>query len=144
MKVLITGERSPLESVIIQELRAENKVYLMGTGPAEMDVEFIQCDILNVDAVRQAVEGMDAIIHLSELPRDDGVNAESREQQELNFATRGTYYLMQAAASEGIQRFIYGSSLSVFDSCPETCVATETWMPRPRAEAGSMAKYLTI
>lgn len=142
MKVLITGGTKPLESAIIRELKMEHQVYLMGTGPAEMNVELIPCDILDMDAVQQAVKGMEAIIHLSELPHDDAMNTEDREQQELDFATRGTYYLMKAAASEGIQRFVYKSSLSVFDSCPESWIATETWLPRPRAEAGSMAKYL--
>ncbi len=142
LKVLITGGAKTLESAIIQELKVEHQVYLMGTGPAEMDAEFIQCDILNIDAVQQAVKGMDAIIHLSELPHDDAMHTEKREQRELDFTTRSTYYLMQAAASEGIQRFVYKSSLSVFDSCPESWVATETWLPRPRAEARSMAKYL--
>lgn len=142
MKVLITGGTKPLESAIIRELKAEHQVYLMGTEPAEMDVEFIPCDILNMDAVQQAVKGMEAIIHLSELLHDDAMNTEDREQRELDFATRGTYYLMQAAASEGIQRFVYKSSLSVFGSCPESWVATEIWLPRPKAKARSMAKYL--
>jgi nucleoside-diphosphate-sugar epimerase len=142
LKVLITNSTKPLRPAIIQELKAEHQVYLMGTGSDETDIEFIPCDILNMDSVQQAVKGMEAIIHLSEMPYDNGMNAEDREQRELDYVTRGTYYLMQAAVSEGIQRFVYGSSLSLFDSCPESWVATETWMPRPKAEGKPMAKYL--
>jgi nucleoside-diphosphate-sugar epimerase len=95
-----------------------------------------------MDEIQQAVKGMDAVIHLAELPRDVSVDSEGREQQELDFATKGTYYLMRAAVSGGVQRVIYKSSLSVFDSCEEGWVVTETWLPRPKAEAKSMAKYL--
>ncbi len=142
MKVLITGGKGVLESAVAQVLKEEHQVYLMDNEPFETDFEFIQCDILDMDALQQAVKGMDAIIHLSDLPDDDAADPEDREQQELDFATRGTYYLAQAAVSEGVQKFIYKSSLSVFDSCPESWIATEIWLPRPKAEAKSMAKYL--
>jgi len=142
LKVLITGGNGPLESAIIQELNVEHQLYLMGVEPVETDIEFIQCDIFDMDAIQQAVKGMDAIIHLWEPSHDASANAEWRGQRALDFATRGSYYLMQAAAAEGIQRFIYKSSLSIFDSCPESWVVTETWLPRPKAEAGAMAKYL--
>ena len=141
MKVLVTGGTGQLGLAVAQELKDVHQVYLMDIEPVETDFEFIQCDILNMDEIQQTVKGMEAIIHLAELPHDVTVDAERREQQELNFATRGTYYLMRAAVSAGVQRVIYKSSLSVFDSCPEDWVATETWLPRPKAEAKSMAKY---
>ncbi len=101
MKVLITGGKGPLESAIVQELSVEHQVYLMGVEPVEMDVEFIQGDIFDVDAVQQAVKGMEAIIHLWEPSYDAMADAEEREQRALDFATRGSYYLMQAAEAEG-------------------------------------------
>jgi len=142
LKVLITGGTSQLGLAVAQTLKDVHQVYLMDIEPIETDFEFIQCDILNMDEIQQTVKGMEAIIHLAELPGDVAVDAEKREQQELDFATRGTYYLMRAAVSEGVQRVIYKSSLSVFDSCPEDWVVTETWLPRPKAEAKSMGKYL--
>ncbi len=142
MKVLVTGGAQPLGIAVAQELKDEHQVYLMDVEPVETEFEFIQCDILKADEIQQAVKGMEAIIHLAELPDDVAIDAEKREQQELDFATRGTYNLMRAAVSEGVQRVIYKSSLSVFDSCPEDWVVTETWLPRPKAEAKSMAKYL--
>ena len=142
MKVLVTDGTEPLGLAVAQELKDEHQVYLTGAEPVQTDFEFIQCDILNMDEIQPAVKGMDAIIHLAELPDDIEVNTEEREQQELDFATRGTYYLLRAAVSAGVQKVIYKSSLSVFDSCPEGWVVTETWLPRPKAEAKSMAKYL--
>ncbi len=142
MKVLITGGKGLLESSIVQELNSEHQVHLMNTEPVETGVEFIQCDIFDVDAVQQAVKGMDAIIHLSEPSHDVTASIEEREQHTLDFATRGSHYLMEAAVAEGIQRFIYKSSLSIFHGCPESWLVTETWLPRPKAEAGAMAKYL--
>ena len=142
MKVLITGMKGSLESAVIEELRSEHQIYLVDTGRADTDLEVIECDIFDREAVQQAVKGMEAIIHLSEPAHDDTVGAEEREQRELDFATRGTYYLMQAAVSEGIQKFVYKSSLSLFDNCPESWVPTELWLPRLKAEAKPMAKYL--
>jgi len=142
LKVLVTGGASPLGLAVAQELKEEHQVYLADNESVETEFDFIQCDILNMDEIQQAVKGMDAIIHLAELPHDVAVDGEEREQQELDFATRGTYYLMRTAVSGGVQRFIYKSSLSVFDSCPKGWVVTETWLPRPKAEAKSMAKYL--
>jgi len=142
LKVLITGGKSPLESAIVQEISAEHQVYLMGTEPVETDVEFTQCDIFDVDAIQQAVKGMEAIIHLGEPSHDAMTDADEREQHTLDFATRGSHYLMQAAVAEGVQRFIYKSSLSIFHRCPESWLVTETWLPGPKAEAGAMAKYL--
>lgn len=142
MKVLITGGTKPLGLAVAQELKDEHQVYLMDVEQAETDFEFIQCDMLNTDDIQQAVQGMETIIHLAELPDDVEVDAEERERQELDFATRGTYYLLRAAVSEGVQRVIYKSSLTVFDSCPEDWIVTETWLPRPKAETRSMAKYL--
>jgi len=142
LKVLITGGTSPLGLAVAQELKGEHQVYLMDIEPVETDFEFIQCDLLNMDEIQRVVKGMEAIIHLAELPTDVTVDAEEREQQELDFATKGTYYLMRSAVLEGVYRVIYKSSLSVFDSCPEDWVVTETWLPRPKAEAKSMAKYL--
>jgi len=142
LKVLITGGKGLLEPAIIGELGAEHQVYLMGTEPPEADVDFIQCDILNMEAVQQAVKGMEAIVHLSEMPHSGAADPAVYEQQELDFRTRSTYYLLRAAVSEGIQKFVYRSCLSVFDSCPEDWAVTEDWLPRPKAEASPMAKYL--
>ncbi|MBC8234891.1 NAD(P)-dependent oxidoreductase [bacterium] len=142
MKVLVTGGTSPLGLAVAQELKEEHQVYLADNESVETEFDFIQCNFLNMDEIQQAVKEMDAIIHLAELPHDVEIDPEEWEQQELDFATRGTYYLMRAAVSEDVQRVIYKSSLSVFDSCPEGWVVTETWLPRPKAEAKSMAKYL--
>jgi len=142
LKVLITGGTSPLGLAVVEELKDEHQVYLLDAEPTETDFESIQCDILNMEETQQAVKGMEAIIHLAELPHGAEVDDETWEQQELDFTTRGTYYLMRAAASEGVERFIYKSSLSIFDSCPEEWIITETWLPRPKAETTSMAGYL--
>jgi uronate dehydrogenase len=142
LKVLITGGTRPLGLAVAQELKAEHQIYLLDMEPVETEFEFIQCNILDLDSIQPAVKGMDVIIHLAEIPDDVSIDAEEREQQELDFTTRGAYYLMRAAVSEGIKRVIYKSSLAVFDSCPEDWIVTETWLPRPKAEAKSMAKYL--
>ena len=116
LKVLVTGGSGPLGLAVAQELKEEHQLYLLDTEPIETEFESIQCNILQMDEIQPAVRGMDAIIHLAEAPHDVAIDAEEREQQELDFATRGTYYLMRAAVSEGVQRVIYKSSLAIFDS----------------------------
>ena len=70
MKVLVTGGRIPLGLAVAQELTGEHQVYLLDTEPVETEFEFIRCDLLNLDEIQRAVKGMDAIIHLAELPDD--------------------------------------------------------------------------
>jgi UDP-glucose 4-epimerase len=75
---------------------------------ADLPVEFIQGDIRDAAAVNQAVQGVQAVIHLAAHTNV----VESVKTPELNLETnvRGTFNLLQASVHQGVARFFFAST----------------------------------
>lgn len=61
-------------------------------------------DLADADAVRSAVRGVDAVVHLG------GISLEARFEALLEANVRGTYHLYEAVRAEGVRRVVYASS----------------------------------
>ncbi|MDE2705926.1 MAG: NAD(P)-dependent oxidoreductase, partial [Gemmatimonadota bacterium] len=101
------------------------------------DVEWIEGQLTDPDAVRQAVRDVDVVVHTGEPPP-----APESEEALLDRATRGTHVLLQAAVEAGVKRFVYGSTLEVFRAYPDTVYITEYYKPLPPTEMAVLARYL--
>jgi uronate dehydrogenase len=95
-RVLITGAAGAIGSTLRTGLR--NAYHLLrvsdvrSLGRSEAEEEAIQTDLTDFGAVRRIVEGIDCVVHLGGVPREDSWDA----IRENNIA--GTYNLFEASA----------------------------------------------
>ncbi len=68
------------------------------------ELEAITADLADKDALREAVRGVDAVIHLA------GISLESTFEKILKANIEGTYNLYEAAREAGVPRVIFASS----------------------------------
>ena len=78
------------------------------------DEEFALADLSDVDAVRRAVRGVDAIVHLG------GYSLEADFETILPANIIGTYNLFEAARQEGVKRVVFASSNHVVGFYPRS------------------------
>lgn len=91
-------------------------------------VEHVQKDIRDTNAVRAALQGVDAIIHLAAISNDPTGQLDELLTKQVNFDAVGQ--LVALAKASGVKRFINGSSSSVFGVKPESNI-TEVLEPEP-------------
>ena len=140
MRVLVTGAASALGQEVVAALSADEnaELRLLDDCTAQrQDVEWIAARLTDSDAVCQAVRDVDAVVHTGEPPP-----APESEEALLDRVTRGTHVLLQAAVEAGVKRFVYGSTLEVFRTYPDTVYVTEYYKPLPPTEMAVLARYL--
>ncbi len=111
MKVLVTGAAGFLGQGMIQTLGAEHTLRLMDVIPQESQHESIVGDVCDLEAVRSAAAGMDAIVAGHMAPRAPGVYDVPTLPFDIN--VKGVAHLFQAAVETGIKRMVLISSTSV-------------------------------
>ncbi|MFI6940736.1 NAD-dependent epimerase/dehydratase family protein [Streptomyces sp. NPDC050418] len=106
--VLLTGAAGGLGSLMRgllpaygYELRLLDLVAIE-TAPGEPAA--VKADLADKEALREAVRGVDAIIHLA------GISLESTFDKIMKANVEGTYNLYEAAREEGIRRVVFASS----------------------------------
>lgn len=137
MNVLITSGKTALARALSADLSQEHEVVLTDLVDIETDCDFVKCELGHEGETEALVQGMDAIVHLAELPEEL-----KSDEREMDFQTRCTYNIMYAAREKKVPHVIYISSLSLFASCEPNWNVTEVWAPRPTTESGSMTRYL--
>ena len=144
MNILITGASSQLAQAIATELKEDHSVRLMDSVPVDVaeGCDFTQGNILDPEDSWEALREIDTLIHTGEPPTDLPSDELKREQMLLDLATRGTHVLFSAAVEAGIKKFIYASTLSIFNAYPGDVYITELWKPLPSPEIVEMTKYL--
>ncbi|GHJ38405.1 NAD(P)-dependent oxidoreductase [Streptomyces sp. TS71-3] len=77
---------------------------LFDVVPIEGEPDAITADLADRDALREAVRGVDAVIHLA------GISLESTFEKILKANIEGTYNLYEAAREAGVRRVLFASS----------------------------------
>lgn len=72
--------------------------------PIEGEPAAITADLADRDALREAVRGVDAVVHLA------GISLESTFEKILKANIEGTYNLFEAAREAGVPRIVFASS----------------------------------
>ncbi|MFI9599103.1 NAD-dependent epimerase/dehydratase family protein [Streptomyces sp. NPDC052043] len=85
---------------------------LLDMRPIEGEPDAIVADLSDRDALREAVRGVDAIIHLA------GISLEAPFEKILKANIEGTYHLYEAAREEGVRRIVFASSNHVVGHTP--------------------------
>ncbi|MFD9039057.1 MULTISPECIES: NAD(P)-dependent oxidoreductase [Streptomyces] len=103
--VLLTGAAGGLGTLMRDLLPAHGyELRLMDLLPVEGAPDAITADLADKDALREAVRGVDAIIHLA------GISLEASFEKILKANIEGTYNLYEAARAEGVPRIVFASS----------------------------------
>ncbi|MFC7306639.1 NAD-dependent epimerase/dehydratase family protein [Streptomyces monticola] len=103
--VLLTGAAGGLGSLMRGLLPAYGyDLRLFDVTPIEGEPDAITADLADKDALREAVRGVDAIIHLA------GISLEAPFEKILRSNIEGTYNLYEAAREEGVRRVVFASS----------------------------------
>ncbi|MFJ2717638.1 NAD-dependent epimerase/dehydratase family protein [Streptomyces sp. NPDC087437] len=103
--VLLTGAAGGL-GTLMRGLLPEYgyELRLLDMRPIEGEPDAIVADLSDRDALREAVRGVDAIIHLA------GISLEASFEKVLKANIEGTYHLYEAAREEGVRRIVFASS----------------------------------
>lgn len=105
--VLLTGSEGRVGRAILEYLAGEYEWRLLDREPPaeERPGEFVVCDIADYDDVREAMEGVGAVIHLAGDPRP-----EAPWDSVLRNNIDGTHTVLEAAVDAGIEKFVFASS----------------------------------
>ncbi|MFG3660692.1 NAD-dependent epimerase/dehydratase family protein [Streptomyces sp. NPDC047706] len=103
--VLLTGAAGGLGTLMRGLLPAHGyTLRLFDQRPVEDAPDAITADLADRAALREAVRGVDAIIHLA------GISLEASFEKILKANIEGTYNLYEAAREEGVARVVFASS----------------------------------
>ena len=127
MKVMITGAAGAIGSVLAEGLKDRHEVRGFDTQEMpDLDDAFVG-DISDLDLVTAASEGMDAIIHL--------VNVPGGEFEHSLQSMVGTYNVFEAAQQNSVKRVAYASRAGVLPQSfyPRTIQRTMEMLPKPES-----------
>lgn len=113
MKVIVTGGAGHVGKATTARLvRSGWDVRVIGleSGVEIPGAEFVTCNILNYDDLREQMRGCQVIVHLAGIPQPRLANG--RKIFEVNAS--GTFNVFEAAAAEGIHRIVQASSINAF------------------------------
>ncbi|MEU8590606.1 NAD(P)-dependent oxidoreductase [Streptomyces sp. NPDC048664] len=103
--VLLTGAAGQLGSMMRGLLpRYGYELRLLDVRPIEGEPDAVVADLADREALREAVRGADAVVHLA------GISVESTFEKILRANIEGTYHLYEAAREEGVRRIVFASS----------------------------------
>ncbi len=138
MKYLITGGAGFIGSNLVEELlRRGHEVRVLdnfSTGnranlePFKDRIEIFEGDLRSYHIVRQAVEGVDFILHQGALPSVPRSIQDPITSNEVNVT--GTLNILDAAVAAGVKRVVFASSSSIYGDSP-TLPKREDMIPNP-------------
>jgi uronate dehydrogenase len=103
--VLLTGAAGGLGTMMRELLPPYGyELRLFDLAPVEGAPDAITADLADKEALREAVRGVDAVIHLA------GISLEASFDKILRANIEGTYNLYEAAREEGVRRIVFASS----------------------------------
>lgn len=121
MRILVTGGGGYLGSIVVRgllshghEVRVLDSLRYGAGGIAGLDAQerfqFVQGDIRTAAVVENALEGVEAVIHLAALVGDPACAREADLARQVN--EEASMQLLGLSRSRGIQRFIFASTCS--------------------------------
>lgn len=137
---LITGGAGFIGSNIVEELlRRGERVRVLddfSTGKREniapflAQIELIEGDLRDLNAVRRAVAGVDIVLHQAALPSVQRSIDDPLTTHAIN--ATGTLHILEAARDVGVRRVVYASSSSIYGDSP-TLPKREDMLPMPKS-----------
>ncbi|MEP6666011.1 MAG: NAD(P)-dependent oxidoreductase [Nocardioidaceae bacterium] len=127
MRILITGAAGHIGTVLADRLGAEFEIRGLDVreAPPSYPGEFVVGDCADPAVAAEAVDGMDAVVHLA------GVASESKLPEILHGHVVGTAALLDAMVQSGVRRMVYASSNHAVGMTPRATSLTADAPPRP-------------
>jgi UDP-glucose 4-epimerase len=117
VRVLVTGGSGFIGTHVVDALSAcghKPRVFDLVRSPyADDRTEIVVGDLLDADALRDATGGCDAVVHLAAVADVNAVEADPARADLVN--VRGTHAALEAARATGVRRFVYASTIWVYD-----------------------------
>jgi UDP-glucose 4-epimerase len=132
MKVLVTGGSGFIGSHVVDKLRdkgVEVRVFDMVFPTFRKDVEFYQGSLLDLEALKMAMSGIEAVFHLAAVADVKDVFEDPHYAESIN--VRGTINVLEAARKAKLKRVIYGSTTWVYSEVAEQYVDEQTPLRAP-------------
>ncbi|MEV5594426.1 NAD(P)-dependent oxidoreductase [Streptomyces sp. NPDC052496] len=103
--VLLTGAAGGLGTLMRDLLPPYGyRLRLLDQRPVDDAPDAVTADLADKEGLREAVRGVDAIVHLA------GISLEAPFEKILRANIEGTYNLYEAAREEGVRRVVFASS----------------------------------
>ena len=138
MRVLVTGGAGFIGSNIVEELlKKKHSVRVLdnfSTGKRENiidffnDIELIEGDVRSYHIVKEAVKGIEVVLHQAALPSVPRSIKDPITTNDVN--VNGTLNILESSVAEGVGRVVYASSSSVYGDNPEL-PKREDMIPNP-------------
>ncbi len=137
MKILVTGGAGFIGSHIVEHFQGRAEVRVLDNlrsgfrhNLAGLRHEFIEASILDREAVRRAVQGVDYVFHLAAMISVPESMAKPIECNEIN--TTGTLIVLEEAAGAGVKKLILSSSAAIYGDNP-VVPKLEMMLPEPKS-----------
>lgn len=135
MHILLTSAASLLTQTLIDQLAPAHSLRLSERRMLKSEQEFVLADLGHDASTNLLVRGMDALIHVDELPAETDTGAQ------IDQSTRCTYNLLLAAAGEGVKRVVYLSTLELM-AAYDGFLYDSRWRPQPTTAPPTLTKFL--
>ena len=103
MKILVTGMSGRIGSAVRRRMEGDHEMYALNRRDVP-GVPTTMADIADLDAIRPAFVGMDAVVHMA-----GGFEREGLDRLLLS-NLNGSYNIFEASREAGVKRVIYASS----------------------------------
>lgn len=132
MRVMVTGGSGFIGSHVVDKLRDRNievRIFDMVMPTFRRDIEYYQGSLLDFDAVRMAMNSIDAVFHLAAVANVKDVFEEPHYSESIN--TRGTINVLEAARRSEVKRVIFASTIWVYSDTAGDVVDETTPLSAP-------------
>lgn len=137
MKVLITGGAGFIGSHLVEHFQGKAEVRVLDNLRSgyrkNLDgfkVEFIEGDILDRNAVREAVKGVDYIFHLAAMISVPESMFKPIECVDIN--VKGLLIVLEEAAAAGVKKLCFSTSAAIYGDNP-VVPKREEMLPEPKS-----------
>jgi nucleoside-diphosphate-sugar epimerase len=117
MKLLFVGGAGHVGRLITPYLKRPHALRVLDLNPpTDPDVEFVQGSVLDPDAIRKALDGVDAFVWLA-MRHGQGGSVTTQDVDTIlsnyDLNTKGLHLFLYLAQEVGVKRGVYTSSMSV-------------------------------
>ena len=137
MRVLVTGGAGFIGSHVVEHFQGHADVRVLDNlrsgckrNLATFPHQFIEASVIDRDAVRHALQGVDFVFHLAAMTSVPESVAKPVECNEIN--TIGTLVVLEEAAKAGVKKFVLSTSAAIYGDNP-VVPKVETMLPEPKS-----------
>lgn len=107
-KVVVTGGSGRVGTYVLRELVSHFDVINADLVPGRIETAYVQADVMDLDSLRRAFAGADAVIHLAAIDFD----WKAAPEKYIDVNVRGTWHVLQAASEASVKKVVLCSSIS--------------------------------